>query len=146
MMVMKFQYIYFNNNCSPKIDNYVWDVYEESVPISTYLVAFVVSDFVNKTSGNFAVWTRADTIKSADYALQIGPKILQYFEEFFYIKYPLPKMDMIALPDFSAGGILSYQFCKNYIKMCVLFIVSMIFVGLAMENWFVILVKQSLKI
>ena len=83
----------------------MWDIFVESVPISTYLVAFVVSDFVNKTSGNFAVWTRADAIRSADYALQIGPKILQYFEEFFYIKYPLPKMDMIALPDFSAGGV-----------------------------------------
>ncbi|XP_053689717.1 aminopeptidase N [Sabethes cyaneus] len=96
------------------LEDYVWDVYQQSVPMSTYLVAFVVCDFVNLTSNNFAVWARSDAITSARYALEVGPKILKYLEQFFDIKYPLPKMDMIALPDFSAGamenwGLITYR-------------------------------------
>jgi aminopeptidase N len=85
--------------------------------MSTYLVAFVVCDFVSKSNGNFTVWARGDAIRSAEYALSIGPKILKHLEEFFDIKYPLPKVDMIALPDFSAGamenwGLITYRFLK----------------------------------
>lgn len=76
----------------------------ETVPMSTYLLAFAVTDFSHKDSGTFAVWTRPDVIRSAEYALSIGPKILKYYEDYFGIPYPLPKMDMIALPDFTAGG------------------------------------------
>lgn len=72
--------------------------------MSTYLLAFVVSDFKNITNGRFSVWARPNAIDSARYALEVGPKILEFFEDYFSIKYPLPKIDMIALPDFSAGG------------------------------------------
>lgn len=82
----------------------MWDVYEQSLPMSTYLLAFVVSDFSNKTSGKFSVWTRSDAARSAEYALDVGPKLLKFLEEFFGIDYPLPKIDMIALPDFTAGA------------------------------------------
>lgn len=83
--------------------------------MSTYLVAFVVSDFANKSDGNFTVWARKDAIESANYALHVGPKILKHLEEFFQIKYPLPKVDMIALPDFNAGamenwGLITFRF------------------------------------
>lgn len=83
---------------------YVWDEFQESVPMSTYLLAFVVTDFSHQTNNKFAVWTRPEAISSAAYALDIGPKILKHYEEFFGIPFPLPKMDMIALPDFTAGG------------------------------------------
>lgn len=81
----------------------MWDVYEESLPMSTYLLAFVVSDFTNKTSGKFSVWTRQEAARSTEYALEVGPKLLDFLEEFFAIQYPLPKIDMVALPDFTAG-------------------------------------------
>lgn len=77
------------------VDGFVWDVYQESVPMSTYLVAFVVCDFVKKSNGqNFSVWTRKDAIRSMDYALTVGPQALSFLEDFFGIKYPLPKTDM----------------------------------------------------
>ncbi|KFB52686.1 AGAP013001-PA-like protein [Anopheles sinensis] len=97
-----------------EIEGYVWDVYQQSVPMSSYLVAFVVCDFRNLTEGNFSVWARADSIRSAQYALSVGPKLLKFLEDFFHIEYPLPKVDMIALPDFSAGamenwGLITYR-------------------------------------
>ncbi|XP_011643084.1 aminopeptidase N isoform X2 [Pogonomyrmex barbatus] len=100
----------------PGLDTYVWDHYERSVPMSTYLVAFIVSDFdVRKSEdSNFRVWARHDAINQSQYSLDIGPKVLRYYEDYFKIKFPLPKMDMIALPDFSAGamenwGLITYR-------------------------------------
>ncbi|CAH0778351.1 unnamed protein product [Bemisia tabaci] len=104
------------------LPDYVWDHYQESVPMSTYLVAFVVSDFASMSTneeqqGNgtrFKVWARKAALAQAHYSLEIGPRILEYFEEYFGIKYPLPKIDMIALPDFQAGamenwGLITYR-------------------------------------
>ncbi|XP_055381285.1 puromycin-sensitive aminopeptidase-like protein isoform X2 [Condylostylus longicornis] len=97
-------------------NHYVWDKYEESFPMSTYLVAFTISDFVNITTpeGNFSVWARPNAIDSAKYALSIGPKILRNLENYFGIEFPLPKIDMIAIPDFHAGamenwGLITYR-------------------------------------
>ncbi|XP_025986451.2 aminopeptidase N [Solenopsis invicta] len=98
------------------LDTYVWDRYERSVPMSTYLVAFIVSDFdVRKSEdGKFGVWARHDVIDQSQYSLHIGSQVLRYYEDYFNIKFPLPKMDMVALPDFSAGamenwGLITYR-------------------------------------
>lgn len=84
--------------------------------MSTYLVAFIVSDFemLKSESRNFSVWARKEAINQSHYSLDIGPKILEYYEDYFKIKFPLPKMDMVALPDFSAGamenwGLITYR-------------------------------------
>ncbi|ROT69080.1 Aminopeptidase N [Penaeus vannamei] len=100
-------------------EGWMWDRYEKSVPMSTYLVAFVVSDYVhiNSTENDrvdFRVWARQETIDQAEYANEIGPKILCFFEDYFNLSYPLPKMDMIALTDFSGGamenwGLITYS-------------------------------------
>ncbi|XP_064114526.1 aminopeptidase N-like isoform X2 [Macrobrachium nipponense] len=90
-------------------EGWYWDRFNTSVPMSTYLVAFVVSDFVylNSTTDNgtsFRVWARESVIDQAEYANDIGPKLLSYFEDYFQVPYPLPKQDMIALPNFLGGA------------------------------------------
>ncbi|ROT67359.1 Aminopeptidase N [Penaeus vannamei] len=84
------------------------DHYHTTVKMSTYLVAFVVSDFefLSDLAGetNFSVWARPEAMDQADYSLSVGVDCLTYFESYFNIPYPLPKQDMVALPDFAAGA------------------------------------------
>ena len=60
------------------------------------------------------MWARDSAIRQAEFAQQVGPPILLYFEDYFNQSYPLPKQDMIAIPDFSAGamenwGLITYR-------------------------------------
>ncbi|XP_069952144.1 aminopeptidase N isoform X2 [Cherax quadricarinatus] len=85
-------------------NGWVWDHFNTSVPMSTYLVAFVISDFASMESNAsdhvlFRVMARESAIQQADYSLLIGPETLSYFEEYFNVTYPLPKQDMVAIPD-----------------------------------------------
>ncbi|XP_064551050.1 aminopeptidase Ey-like [Drosophila montana] len=101
------------------IKDYIWCEFKESVPMSTYLVAYSVNDFAHKpstlpNSTLFRTWARPNAIEQCDYAADFGPKVLQYYEQLFGIKYPLPKIDQIAIPDFSAGamenwGLVTYR-------------------------------------
>jgi aminopeptidase 2 len=73
----------------------------------TYLIAFIVSDFVpsENVEEHFSVWARKGAIDQAQYSAEIGPSILHAIEEFLLdFKYPMPKMDEVAIPDFSAGA------------------------------------------
>ena len=65
--------------------------------MSTYLVAFVVSNFKSEESpptGNgvtFRIWAREAALDQIGYAKEIGAKMLKFFEDYFDVKYPLPK-------------------------------------------------------
>jgi aminopeptidase N len=94
-----------------EIPGWEWDHYNETVPMSTYLVAFIISDLhslnatvmnlsTSKTNIRFTVWSRAFALHQTSYAAEIGPRILHYLETYFNIPFPLPKQDMVALPDF----------------------------------------------
>ncbi|XP_050422404.1 aminopeptidase N isoform X2 [Adelges cooleyi] len=86
------------------LSSYEWDLFEQTVPMSTYLVAFIVSDFEYLSSETFRVWARSEVLSHTNYARDIGPNILRFYEEFFSIPYPLKKTDLVALPDFAAGA------------------------------------------
>ena len=72
----------------------MWDHFQESVPMSTYLVAFAVSDFsvtnVSEEPLN-RIWTSEATRDQIGLASEIAPKVLTFFEEYFGTKFPLPK-------------------------------------------------------
>lgn len=61
-------------------------------------------------SSNFII-----VISQVEYAKYIGPKVLKFYEDYFDIKFPLPKVDMIAIPDFSAGAMENWVAIKRSI-------------------------------
>lgn len=76
--------------------------------MSTYLVAVVVGDFayVEDTSSDgilVRVYTPPAVRDQGRFALHVATKVLPYYKEYFQIAYPLPKIDLVAIADFSAG-------------------------------------------
>ncbi|XP_015517533.2 aminopeptidase N [Neodiprion lecontei] len=100
-------------------DGKTWTVFETTPLISTYLVAFIASDFAGITTDDntFGVWARSSAIATAQYAFDFGIESLESLENYTgiaYYNYALDKMDQIAIPDFSSGamenwGLVTYR-------------------------------------
>ena len=91
----------------------------ETTPVmSTYLLAWVVGklDYVEATTKD-GVLVRAYATRGKgdklDYALQSAVQILEHYNDYFGVPYPLPKCDLIAVPDFSAGAMENWG-CMTY--------------------------------
>eukprot|EP01116_Phalansterium_solitarium_P017074 TRINITY_DN4120_c0_g1_i1.p1 TRINITY_DN4120_c0_g1~~TRINITY_DN4120_c0_g1_i1.p1 ORF type:complete len:889 (-),score=315.99 TRINITY_DN4120_c0_g1_i1:342-3008(-) len=94
-------------------------VFERSLPMSTYLVAFVLGEFdciEGRTSEGVVVrvYTPLGKKEQGEFALSVATRTLSYFSSYFDIAYPLPKLDMVAIPDFAAGamenwGLVTYR-------------------------------------
>ena len=95
-------------------------VFDTTPQMSTYLLAFVVGDLQKKTAMTKSgvevnVWaTKAQPVESLDFPLEVAVGTVDFFDEYFGIPYPLPKLDHIALPDFSSGamenwGLVTYR-------------------------------------
>jgi aminopeptidase N len=80
--------------------------------MSTYLVAFLVGDFKCLAGQSDGVPIRAcatpDKVQFAQFALSGAEFFLHYYDTYFGIKYPMPKLDMIAIPDFEAGAMENF--------------------------------------
>ena len=76
--------------------------------VSTYLIYLGVGEFeylsgkVGKTQ--IRVATTKGNKSKGKFSLELGKKLLTSYEKYFGIKYPLPKLDLIAVPDFAAGA------------------------------------------
>lgn len=87
--------------------------------MSTYLLAFVVGELeymeaATKDGVLVRVFTTPGKKEQGEFALQVGVKALEFYQDYFGIAYPLPKMDMVAIPDFAAGamenwGLITYR-------------------------------------
>uniref|UniRef100_T1JIK8 Aminopeptidase n=1 Tax=Strigamia maritima TaxID=126957 RepID=T1JIK8_STRMM len=93
--------------------------FNTSVTMSTYLVVFVISEFnytetLTSSKKPFRVYSRPDQINSTHYALDVGVHILNYYEQYFNISYPLPKQDLIGIPDFVTGAMENWGLITFY--------------------------------
>jgi len=94
--------------------------FETTPRMSTYLLAWVTGELHRKTATTKSgvevnIWaTPAQPANSLDFALDIATRTIDFFDEYFDTKYPLPKSDHVALPDFSSGamenwGLITYR-------------------------------------
>jgi aminopeptidase N/puromycin-sensitive aminopeptidase len=85
--------------------------------MSTYLVAFLVGDFKCTEGKSDGVPIRAcstpEKVELTKFALESAKYVLHYYNNYFGIKYPMPKLDMVALPDFEAGAMENFG-CITY--------------------------------
>ncbi|HBB44037.1 MAG: hypothetical protein UW27_C0017G0020 [Parcubacteria group bacterium GW2011_GWA1_44_13] len=77
--------------------------------MSTYLVAFIVGDLEyierkTKEGVLVRVFTTPGKKHQAEFALDCAVKTLSFFTKYFDIPYPMPVLDMVAIPDFASGA------------------------------------------
>ena len=77
--------------------------------MSTYLLAFIVGnlEFIEaRTQRNVLVraFTTPGKKHQAQFALSCATRALDFYEKYFGINYPLPILDMIAIPDFASAA------------------------------------------
>ncbi|KAG2420883.1 aminopeptidase 2 [Aspergillus terreus] len=87
--------------------------------MSTYLVAFIVGHMNYIETNAFRVPIRVyatpdQDIEHGRFSLDLAARTLAFYEKAFDSTFPLPKMDMVAVPDFSAGamenwGLITYR-------------------------------------
>lgn len=102
-----------------KVENGV-HYFKQTLRMSSYLIAFAFGEMQSKITetkdgvkvGVFA--TKAHKAKELDFALDIAKRAIEFYEDFYQTKYPLPHSWQLALPDFSAGamenwGLVTYR-------------------------------------
>lgn len=94
--------------------------FQETVRMSTYLIAFAFGDLQKKIThtksgveiGVFA--TKSHAPKELDFGLDIAKRCIEFYEDFYQTPYPLAQSYQLACPDFSAGamenwGLVTYR-------------------------------------
>lgn len=99
--------------------------FERTPVMSTYLLAWAVGEFEyieGFTSDTYhngqplpvRIYTTRGYAKDARFALELAPRIVDYFSTVFELKYPLPKLDLLAVHSFSHNamenwGLVTYR-------------------------------------
>jgi len=94
--------------------------FQKSVPMVTYLAIFVVCDFPYLETASkhgqipMRIYGTRKNQPYLSYAAEISPVITDFYQSYFGIEYPLPKLDMAAIPDYSSGatehwGLVTYR-------------------------------------
>ncbi|MDD5301753.1 MAG: M1 family aminopeptidase [Elusimicrobia bacterium] len=83
-------------------------VFQETPKMSSYLLAVFAARLEARArkAGKTVLAVRAapDQIAQADFALDAGVHALTYLNKYFAVPYMLPKLDMVAAPDFASGA------------------------------------------
>lgn len=102
------------------IDDRLVTTFDTTPRMSTYLLAIVMGELQSTSATTsqgveVTVWaTPVQKSKSLEFALEEAIKIIEFFDDYFGVPYPLPKADHVAVPDFSAGamenwGLITYR-------------------------------------
>jgi aminopeptidase N len=82
--------------------------YSRTPKMSTYLVAMIVGDFVCRDGASdgttIRICSTPDKQQLTTFALEAAEHQLKWYNDYFGIKYPFGKLDIIAVPDFAAGA------------------------------------------
>ncbi len=83
-------------------------VFKETIPMSTYLVAFIIGEFEATAPVDAGTPLRIVHVPGKEsltsWAQRIGAFSLKYFADYYGLKYPGDKLDLIAIPDFASGA------------------------------------------
>ncbi|KAI5179564.1 puromycin-sensitive aminopeptidase [Nematocida sp. AWRm80] len=88
--------------------------FKPTLVMSTYLLAWVIGDLKYLERENIKVYAPNGLEDQGEFALDVACKCLKFFSSYFGIKYQMEKLDMVAIPDFSAGamenwGLVTYR-------------------------------------
>ena len=91
---------------SLNLDNRVWDTFQVTPKMPTYLVAFVVCEYsyITDAAKFISVYVRENAIQYARYAQEAATKMIKQMELYTGIRYSLPKMDLVTVPHFRSGA------------------------------------------
>ena len=85
--------------------------------MSTYLLAFQVGDWVCSKGEADGIPIRScstpDKLALTPFALHAAEHFLHFYDRYFGVKYAMPKLDMIGIPDFEAGAMENWG-CITY--------------------------------
>ncbi len=84
-------------------------VFRETIPMSTYLVAFVVGEFATTEPADAAgAPLRVAHVPGKEaltgWAREAGSFSIRFFADYYGLPYPGDKLDLIAIPDFASGA------------------------------------------
>ena len=74
------------------------------------------------------VFTPKGKSEDGKFALEVAEKVLPFYYEYFEVGYPLPKLDMLAIPDFSAGAMEVYFIFILFYFIFILFLFYFYFI------------------
>ena len=98
--------------------------FQKTPAMPTYLLALFAGEFEkleDTVDGvQLGLYTTPGKKEQGRYALEITKEILRDFAEYFGTKYPLPKLDQIALPNTGAGGMENWG-AIVYVESALLF-------------------------
>lgn len=83
--------------------------FETTPKMSSYLLAFVVGELgykEAKTKDGVTVraYATLENLRLTQHGLDETVRILEFFDDYFGVPYPLQKLDLVALPDFAVGA------------------------------------------
>jgi aminopeptidase N len=94
-------------------------VFKRTLKMSTYLLAWAVGEFeyisgITKQNVLVRCITPPGLSAQGDFALRVAIRALEFYNDYFKIPFPLPKLDLLCITEFAAGamenwGLVTYR-------------------------------------